>query len=180
MSFFSPSLLKRPDSHGTNLESQRQPVKAHKKFLNVCGGREYPMYLQTLKVMEETRWRGRCQKQQADNGIYNARDLTTPRPGPIIERAEIGNRWKMLLRETQNEKNPSVSWHGLWLPCLTSVSYSCWDSSLQKRKPWGNLVPSKLFQFTVFFFFQYLHIAKDVGSGDREGVGLRSTPNFST
>lgn len=101
MSFFSPSLLKRQDSHGTNLGNQRQPVKAHKKFLKVCGGREYPMYLQTLKVMEETRWRERFQKQQADNGIYNARDLTPT--GPIIERAERGNRWKMLLRETQNE-----------------------------------------------------------------------------
>lgn len=105
--FFSPSLLKRPDSHGTNLGSQRQPVKAHKKFLRVRGGREYPMYLQTLKVMEETRWRGRFQKQQADNGIYKARDLNLP--GPITERAERGNRWKMLLRETQNEQNPSVS-----------------------------------------------------------------------
>lgn len=51
--------------------------------------------------MEETRWRERFQKQQADNGIYNARDLTPT--GPIIERAERGNRWKMLLRETQNE-----------------------------------------------------------------------------
>lgn len=28
--------------------------------------------------MEETRWRGRFQKQHADTGIYNARDLMPP------------------------------------------------------------------------------------------------------
>lgn len=102
MSFFSPSLLKRPDSHGTNLGSQRQPVKAHKKFLKVCGGREYPMYLQTLKVMEETRWRGRFQKQQADNGIYNARDLI-PHPRP-------NNRKGRKRKQMENATEGDTKW----------------------------------------------------------------------
>lgn len=54
------------------------------------------MYLQILKVIEETQWRGRFQKQQADNGIYNARDLT---PQPQMENTTEGEAI---------EQNPSV------------------------------------------------------------------------